>query len=140
MRQEAGNYKNSGSDHNRGLTWTYVPRTPYAGKEVTWANKKEILADAMREYKSKHPEASIEDCWIWGKSFVSRQRKHEKAYRKGLSFYKHNGGIFPVEDKSRMETFVEAAKAFNEKVEQKMAEDKLKETDGKVEELVKNTI
>jgi hypothetical protein len=134
-------YKNSGTDHNRGITWNFIPRTPYAGEEVRWDNKKEILAAAMRNYKTKHPEASVYECWIKGKDFVNRQKKHEEAYRKGLSFYKYKGGTYPVEDKSRMETFVEAARAFNEKVEQKMAEDKLKETeDGKVEELVQEAV
>lgn len=126
-RQEVGKYVNKGSDHNRGITWTYVPRTRYAGVEVTWANKKSVLEDGMREYKRKNPDASVFECWIKGKDFVNRQRKHEKAFRKGLSFYKYKGGIYPVEDKSRMEVFVEAARAFNEKVEAKMAEEKLKE-------------
>ena len=126
-RQEVGKYVNKGSDHNRGITWTYVPRTRYAGVEVTWANKKSVLEDGMREYKRKNPDASVFECWIKGKDFVNRQRKHEKAFRKGLSFYKYKGGIYPVEDKSRLEVFVEAARAFNEKVEAKMAEEKLKE-------------
>ncbi len=129
MKQKAGEYTNKGTDHSRGLTWTYVPRTAYAGVEVDWSNRKEVLEQGMREYKRKNPDASVFDCWVKGKEFVNRQAKHEKAYRKGLSFYKYKGGIYPVEDKSRMEVFVEAAKAFNEKVEAKMAEDKLKETE-----------
>ncbi len=125
MKSNIGiDYKNSGSDHLRDVTWTYVPRTPYAGVEVTWKNKKEVLAGAMRDWKKKHPEADVMECWLRGKDFVNRQRKHFKAYYAGKNSYKYKGGIYPVEDKSRMEVFIEAAKAFNEKVEAKMAAEK----------------
>lgn len=125
MRQNVGEYINNGSDSNRGLTWTYVARTPYAGAKVRWDNKRELLEQGMREYKRKNPDASVLECWLKGKNFVNRQKKHEKAYIKGLNFYKYKGGIYPVEDMSRMEAFIEAAKAYNERVEAKMAEDKL---------------
>ena len=109
-----GEYINKGSAVNKGVTWDYTPRTKFAGTEVTWENKKEIIKEKAREYKDKNPEASTEECVEWGKRFVRREQKHFKAYLKGKNSYGYKGGRYLVEDQSRLEHFVNMAKQLEE--------------------------
>jgi hypothetical protein len=110
-------YINNGSDRLRGTTWAYVPRSRFAGTEITWKNKREVIKEKAREYKEKNPEASTEECVEWGKRFVRREQKHFKAFMKGKNSYLYKGGQFLVEDQSRLEQFIKFAKELEEKYE-----------------------
>lgn len=108
-------YVNKGSDMFRGRTWEYVPRSRFAGTEVTWKNKRDLIKEKAREYKEKNPEASTEECVEWGKRFVRREQKHFKAFLKGKNSYSYQGGRFLVEDQTRLEQFVKFARELDEK-------------------------
>jgi len=108
-------YTNKGSDKFRGTTWAYVPRSRFAGTEITWKNKRDVIKEKAREYKEKNPEASTEECVEWGKRFVRREQKHFKAFLKGKNSYSYKGGQFLVEDQSRMEQFIKFAKELEDK-------------------------
>jgi hypothetical protein len=117
-----GEYINTGSDHLRNKTWGFVPRSKFAGTEITWENKREVIKDKAREYKEKNPEASAEECIEWGKRFVRREQKHFKSFIKGKNSYSYLGGTYLVEDQTRLEHFIQMAKMF----EEKNAEEQLK--------------
>lgn len=109
-----GEYINNGSDHLRDKTWTFVPRSKFAGTEVNWQNKRDVIKDKAREYKEKNPDSSTDECIEWGKRFARREQKHFKAYMKGLDSYSYLGGRYKVEDQSRLEHFIKMAKMFED--------------------------
>lgn len=113
-----GEYINKGSEKLKGITWDYVPRSKFAGTEVTWQNKREIIKEKAREYKDKNPEATTEECIEWGRRFVRREQKHFKSYMKGKNSYSYHGGRFLVEDESRLEHFIRMAQMFEEQNEE----------------------
>lgn len=125
-----GEYVNKGSDHLRGHTWGYVARSKFAGTEVTWENKRELIKEKAREYKEKNPEATTEECLEWGRRFVRKEQKHFKSYMKGKNSYSYQGGKFLVEDQSRLEHFIKMAQMFEEQnaeYQENLLEENIKE-------------
>jgi hypothetical protein len=113
-----GEYINKGSEKLKGVTWDYVPRTKFAGTEITWQNKREVIKEKAREYKENNPEASTEECVEWGRRFARKEQKHFKSYLKGKNSYSYKGGKFLVEDQSRLEHFIKMAQMFEQQNEE----------------------
>lgn len=102
---EVKEYVNNGSDHLRGVTWTYTKRTPFAGEIITCENKRSIIEREALKYKEKNPDATALECYKWGKRFVNKERKHFKSYLKGLNSYTYRGNRYLVEDEERVRVF-----------------------------------
>jgi hypothetical protein len=127
-------YTNSGSDHLRGQTWSYVKRSKFAGTEIPLdkESKNEIIKQKGLEYKEKNPEATAAECIEWGKRFISREKKHYRAYLKGKNAYSYKGGRYLVEDESRLEHFIKMAQDFEQRNIEK-AQRELELTEDKAE-------
>lgn len=118
-----GEYVNKGSDHLRGVTWEYRERFPYAGTIIPHdkAGKIAIMIEAGKTYREKNPTATPEECAEYGRYFLNRERKHQRAYAKAKNSYNYKKGTYLVEDESRLERF----KRFAAELEQKSLEKEL---------------
>lgn len=124
-----GRYTNNGSDHLRGVTWNYTPRSSFAGTLIDAQNRKMIIIEKGKEYKEKNPEASPYECVQYGKNFVNREKKHFRKYLKGYDRYWYKGGLYLVEDESRLESFIKFAQELEEKYSSEENITEISETD-----------
>lgn len=124
-----GRYINNGSDHLRGVTWNYTPRSKFAGTLIDAQNRKMLIIEKGKEYKEKNPDATPYECVQYGKNFVNRERKHFKKYLQGYDRYRYKTGLYLVEDQSRLESFIQFAKELEEKYPENLDSQELDEKD-----------
>lgn len=116
---------------NKGTTWEYYPRFPFAGEVVTGENRRELtkkkyLEVLAREPKNGEESLTPEQAMAYAKDWIRLNQKMYKQYLKGKQYFKFKGERMPVMTSERLQRFKEIAMDLKDKWENMTEEEKEK--------------